>query len=522
MATPLAPLRGPGGGLLRGRTGRAVRNHAGNAAAPPAVPGPGLLDTARLLEWQGSENEDDRIALPRDWTLTVNGPQHRVAFVRHALAWHMRPAGLFPEWQPAVVRVQRVYRKGTTGGLQRVLVLETERNTNAIRAGDKAWLYLVGPDFAPKAGGGSAATSLDLGGASLALKSLLTVTGCTPSPAAPATGPARVEITYPADLPAVDWTPPAYAPDPGLPSLLETRLLLVHHSFWADEATKRARTQVAAGLDALRFGVLPAGGSVVVAGLRRLPRGTDWTGFANATDQTLAWDLYAKEQAGLAEVLGGTDTLRLAVELEDAPSAPWTDEVARADTDLPDPAAAIGLRRALVERMMPAARAAWGNARTLVAKAGGGGSLARILDWDIDNDATWGGLPNLLGNRDASHSFAPADPVTGRILSYEARADCDRHADVLVSVATAWRMKGSIVVGFGAPNTELAVSRGLALGRLHTACAARGIPVAYRDMADVPFAAAAIYGDVPGAEGVPVQALDPALRQLCGRSGRSS
>lgn len=516
----MAILSANGVPLRRG--GTIVRNHAGNIAAPPIVTPPEdlLFDLAALTEWPLSNNQFDNLAQSRDWQATLNGPQHRYSGVRYQPTWLSKNRDAFPAWQPAMNRVDRVYRKGATGGLQRVLVFECEHNTNQIKAGDQGWFYAVGGISSdPFEGGVDPAASLDLGGFSLPLKQKLTITGSTPSPDDPAASKSYVEVTFGQDLPAIDFTPPQYEPYDWAAGYTEPVLIFVHHSFYADASTRRLRYPLSWHLDILKFDVLGAGGAVVVGGLQRLPTWSCWTTFANAAgDLALIFDLYRQEQEGLAYHFGDTDPLRLANELENEPVLDWTDAAVQANSGQVD---AIGLRTSLLEYMYPMARTAWGPDRTMIVKAGGFGGLDGIWDWDIDNDATWGGANNILGNHNYDDTYAPHVDRNGRQLWYRDRADCDYHAGVVADRASMWKLRGAIMTEWSSPNTLADDVRGGDIGRLHTALAARGIPVCYWDLTGDQFGFAWFYNDVPGSEGKTVQAIIPELRDFCGRAGRS-
>ena len=514
------------GGTVAARRGAILRNHGGNLAAPVVVQPERPFDLERLLEFPLTNNQFDNLGIARDWHATLNGPLHRYSGVRYQPTWFgqnadvSRPGGTaYPQWQCASARVYRAYRKGASGGDQRVLRLEIEHNTNRIRSGDQGWLYMLDG----YAGSASGASSLDLGGFSLPLKSKLTVTGSEPSPDDPIDSRAYVDITFPNDLPNINYSPPTFRPHDWAPDYTEPQLIFVHHSFYADALTKRLRYPLSWHLDILKLDVLDNGGSVVVGGLQRLPVWSCWTTFANFVgNHDLVFDLYKQEQEGLANHFGDTDPGRLCNELENEAVAGWTDDKARSEQNYANPQAAIGLRKSLLEYMYPMSRAAWGKDRTLIVKGPSFGSVDRVRDWDIDVAATWPGDRVLLGNHNYAGSFAPKIVPDGRQFWYQSRADADEHARQLVDRAAAMHMDGAIMTEWSSPNTTATAERGREIGMLHTALAAKGVPVAYWDLVGDLFGFAWAYNDVPGSEGKTVQAVVPELRQYCGRAGRTS
>lgn len=531
-AAPFVTLKNPATGNAIRNRGRPVRNHGGNVSAGSVSSG-ARFDLARLVEWPGTDNGPENLTLYRDWNATLNGPQHRYSFARAQLDWHMPLAGYRPAWQPAFNRVNRVWRKGASGGLQRILVVTMEVNTNAIRPGDQCWFYHLWGTGTYE-GSVSTAASIDVyPGFPLRLRgtgALYTITACRPSPeGSPFEGAiSEIEITFTTDLPPVDFAPERWNPYPvTLPGHSESKLVFVHHSFYADATTKRLRAPIGGWADTIRNQVLRYGGSAVIGGSVNRPDWQCWTTLANQmNNHALVFALYQMEQVGLAETFGDLPTERLCSELEHAPHAPWTDDAARADTSLPNPLNAIGLRTSLFSHMMPIARSAWGANRSLVVKGTGGGGLEGLRSFDLAMQTAWPGTRVILGNRDLGGSWAPSIAPGERQIDYGVRADADAHASELQAKATAMGFDGAIMTGFSAPADLAPVPRGRQIGLTHTAMAAKGFPVCYRDFAGEPgsdpWGFAGLYTDVPGSTGTTVQAVQPGLRAYCGRAGRTT
>jgi len=488
---------------LRRGLGPVLKNHGPNIAAPAIVTPPAakLFDYSAKLDWPMTNNQFDNLGLSRDWYWTLNGTQHRYGGVRYQPTWQFKGRGAFPGWQPAIDRVDRVYRKGASGAALRTLVFEREHNTNQIRAGDTCWLYLVG-DFE---GSANPATSVDVGGFSLPLKKKLTVAACTPSPDNPADSKSYVEVTFTQDLPAVNYTPPALGTN-------DPKLLFVHHSFYADATTRRLRYPLSWHLDILKNDVLGNGGHVVVGGLQRIPTWACWTTWANYIgDYGLVFEQYRMEQEGLAYHFAGSDPTRLVNELENEAVLTWTPT-----TDQP-----LGLRQSLIDYMMPIARTAWGPDYTLIAKAGGFGGLNDIWAWDIDVAATFGDSNVLLGNHNYASNYAPRRRG-GNQLWYDDTSDCNYHMDSLKSIASTYKFKGAIITEYSAPNTDPVDLRGRFLGKFHSAATRAGIPLCYWDLVGDLFGCSWLGTNVPGAPATAnVQRIEPELWPYCGKAGIS-
>ena len=527
MAAPFVTLRNPRTGNLIRAGSRLLRNHGGNLTAPVIV-GQTRLDLSRLLEWPVTNNQYETFSRSRDWAQTLRGPLHRYSGVRIQPTWHLINAGAYTGWQPAMNRVKRIWRKGATGGLQRILVLTMEVNTNQIPVGDKCWFYHLA-ETGTFEGSMSKAADLEIyPGFRLRLRGtgdLYTITACRPSPVNSGYEGviSEVEITFPQDLPAIDFTPQQWNPHAWWPGHLESKLIFVHHSFYADASTKRLRYPLSWHFSILRDDVVKNGAAAIDGGIQRLPTWDCLTTMANKLDNHSLWfDLYRLEQEGKAEQLGDLDPALFATELENEAVEDWTDEAARSDTSLPDPAAAIGLRTSLLEYMIPIARAAWGPERTVIVKGTGFGGLDGVRQFDLNVASAFPGQRFLLGNHNYAGSFAPHISDGGRQLWYLSRADADEHARQLADKAAAMGFDGAIMTEWSSPNTTAATDRGKEIGMLHTALYAKGIPVCYWDLVPDLFGFADLYNDVPGSEGVTVQAVAPELRQYCGRANRTT
>src|SRR5690242_17287098 len=135
MATPGSPIRHGAKPLVH--SGRLVLNHGPNLTAPPIVSAGQPFDLTRMLTYSASNNQFDNFGFARDWAATINGTDWRKSGFRSQPTWQRILIGAYPYWQPAFQSVNRIYRKGTTNGDQRVLVLEMiDYNQNQIRVGD--------------------------------------------------------------------------------------------------------------------------------------------------------------------------------------------------------------------------------------------------------------------------------------------------------------------------------------------------------------------------------------------------
>jgi hypothetical protein len=172
--------------------------------------------------------------------------------------------------------------------------------------------------------------------------------------------------------------------------------------------------------------------------------------------------------------------------------------------------------------MIPIARTAWGPDRTQLIGGTGFKGLDGLRKFDINIPATFPGLRALLENHNYAGNYAPHISDGGRQLWYLSRADADEHAKQVSDKAAAMGFDGAIMGEWSSPNTTAAADRGREIGMLHTALSAKGIPCCYWDLVPDLFGFADLYNNVPGSEGVTVQAVFPELRAACGRAGRTT
>jgi hypothetical protein len=358
-------------------------------------------------------------------------------------------------------------------------------------------------------GGAVPDTSVNLGGFSMPLKQKMVCAGSAGAAANPLDSRSTVEVTFGQDLPAFDWTSPTMQVADWSPP--EPRLHLVHHSFYANVATRTMRHPLGWHRDIAKFDVLGNGGHMVLGGLQDIPTWRCWTKKANLIDQTLIWELYRMEQEGLAFEYGATDPRKLANELENEPVEDWTMA-----------APSIGFRQSLVDVMYPIARAAWGPERTMLIKGTSFGALDSLIsEWDLTNTSHFGGGNSFLCNHNfdgQTHRFGKAG---GEILWYDNYADCEWHVNVLKEKITTGGFKGGGLTEFGIANWHEASLRGRMWGKMETACYHAGLFNCGWDMTGDHYSAAYLYTDVPGAVGRLVQARDPLLRPFCGKAERS-
>lgn len=469
------------------------------------------VDGGAKLQWPLTNNQFDNMAarLPdgryRDWNATLNGPQHRYGGVRYYYSWWHTVYEWVPGWQPAARLVYRVYRKGSSGQALRTLVFECIHNTATIPLGDQVWFYLAGTSYEGEI---NTASTYDIGGYTLNLKQKMTVTGGSGSPDNPVDSRSFVEVTFGQDLPPINHTVPLNSPVGGGVSP-RPALILNHHSFYANAATRQLRYPFAWHFNILRNDVIPNGGHVVLGGAQGNPTWRDWTDLFNFIGP-LAYEMYALEQQGLAQEFGAIDPRRVLNELENESVREY----------LPSPGNPMGFRAALLDIMYPHARAAWGNTASFLVKPNQHGSLDGLWDWDVTNGMLGNGN-NFLGNHNYADSTPHQNSPTGRQLWYEDAADCQWHATRLSSVASTQGYKGAVVTEFSAPRAWAVDVRGKSIGRFHTYMTGRSIPVALWDLTGDQYGCAWLYDDVPGTEGKVVQAIIPELRPYCGRSGRS-
>lgn len=510
--------------------GRALNGPPGNVAAPAIVTPPsGMLfdymtaDGGAKAQFPLTNNQFENLTLQingryRDWNATLNNPQHRYGGVRAQPTWITQlfqnhnidgqwiTSTAYPSWQPAFRRVFRAYRKGASGQALRTLVFECEHNTARVPVGDTVWFYM-GTDWP---GGATADASVNLGGFSLPMKQKMACSGGAGAAETPIDSRSTVEVTFNQDLPAINWTSPTFQIADWSPP--EPRLHLVHHSFYADAATKAMRHPLGWHRDVLKFDVLRNGGHVVIGGLQDIPTWRCWTKKMNMIDRTLIAELYRMEQQGLAAEYGDTDPRKLANELENEPVEDWTMAAPN-----------IGFRDSLLNYLYPISRSAWGAERTLILKGSGFGSIDNLYsEWDLSNDTHFGTGLNLLGNHNYTDQAHVEGLNGGRQLWYDDFADCQLHASRLSDKVSAGAFKGGIVTEWSALNAYETALRGRMIGKFHTAMYRRGIPVTYWDLVGDAYAFSWLSETVPGAVGKLVQAVDEPLRPFCGRAERSS
>lgn len=511
--TPLVSGRGP------------LSNAPGNLAAPAIVQPPAALawdyasaEGGAKLQWPLTNNQFDGLVVhtgdgaQRDWAATLSGTQERYGGVRYYYAWTNidyqdlgeGPTLGYPDWQPAFREVYRVTRKGSSGQAARTLVFECMHNTLSIPAGDTVWFYMS-TDWS---GGVDPARSVNVGGFNLPLLGKLTCSGSTGSTGSWSSH-SFVEVTFDQDLPAVDWWSPTYVWEDWLAPL--PKLTLVHHSFYADARNKVLRYPYSWHYYVLRDEVLGNGGHLILGGYQGKPVWRDWTHLFNWMGD-LAVELYRMEKEALADFFGATDPRFVLEEMENEPVVDWLDNMSE---DKP-----LGTRRAIKEIMYPTSRTAWGPERSFLIKGTSFGSINSIRDeWDFDNDRDFGGGNNFVGNHNYDDQAKYPD---GRNLWYGAREDCDYHAGLLIDAVNRGKFKGGVMSEWGVPNWVADPERGQKHGRLHTAMAAAGIPMAYWDLTGDHYGCAWLYTDVPGKEGKKVQAIIPEMRPYTGRAGRTA
>lgn len=496
----------------------------GNVAAPAIVTPPaGLVwdyseaENGQKLQWPLTNNQFDAVTVKlngetRDWAATFSGTTERYGGMRYYYAWtNILPqntsAGLttaYPHWQPAFREVFRVRRKGTSGADLRTLVFDCMHNTATIPVGDTVWCYLNGSYN----GAVDPVRSVNIGGFNLPLFAKMRCSGSTASPDSPITSRSFVEVAFDQDLPAIDYTPPTYTAETWLPVL--PRLWLVHHSFYANAATKTLRKPYDWHFGILKNDVVANNGHLVLGGYQGIPVWRDWGHLFNWMGG-LAEELFAMEKQALADYWGGSDPRMVMDEFENEPVVQWKDAPG---TDKP-----LGFRRALLEIMYPTSRAAWGPERTLLIKGTGyGGADGLRLHFDLDNDRDFGGANNMVG----MHQYADqAHFPDNRIVWWGARSDCDYTAGILANARDAGKFKGAAMTEMGVSNTKAMPERAQHHGRMHTAMVAKGIPVAYWDWGGDHYAVSYLYRDVAGKEGKVVQALQADHRPYTGKSGRT-
>lgn len=501
----------------------------GNLAAPAIVTPPsGLVWDLTSAEggqknvWPASNQQFDGLVVrldgePCDWAATLSGTQERYSGIRYYHAFtNILPQNIwdgqndnltlaYPHWQPAFREVFRVTRKGASGQAARTLVFECMHNTAAIPVGDTCWLYL-NLDWN---GGVDPARSVSIQGFNLPLFAKVKCSGSTPSPDDPIYSRSFVEITFDQELPAIDWTPPYYTMETWLPQV--PRLWLVHHSFYADAATKTLRKPYDWHWSVLRHDILANNGHLVLGGYQGIPTWRCYTHLFNWMG-SLAEELFAMEKQALADQFGDTDPRMVADEMENEPVVQWLDAPG---TDKP-----LGFRRSLLEIMYPTARAAWGAERTLILKATSFGSINSLRDeWDLDNDVHFGGGNNII----ATHQYDDQAkwPGTDRTLWWDSKEDTDAYAGWLADAVSKWKFKAGGMTELGVGNWHESGLRGRMLGRMETSIHARGLFRCLWDKTGDYYSAAWLYRDVAGKEGKVTQALLPELRSYAGKAGRT-
>lgn len=489
----------------------------GNVAAPAIVTPPaGLLwdlmsaANASKSAYPLSNNQYDGIALRlggenRDWNATLNGPVHRYSGCRYYYAWLSIPVDSYPQWQPSWRRVWRVYRKGTSGQALRTLVFECEHNTAAVPTGDQVW-FVMNDTYN---GGLLPDAAWNIGGYSLSMKTKMACSGSTGSTDQPISSRSYVEVSFPQDLPAINYSPPLYKPESWAAD--EPRLWLVHHSFYANAATKTLRFPYSWHFEICKSDVVGNGGHLILGGLQGIPTWRCWTKLMNMCDAALVTELYRMEQQALADFFGATDPRRVMNELENEPVEDWV----RTDGK-------VGFRQNLLDVLYPTARSAWGAERTFLLKGTSYGSINSLRDqWDLDNDAHFGGGSNMLGNH--NYNGQPRWPNSSRELWWDHYPDCQQHATWLHDAITRGHFKGGGMSELGVSNAVTPIdSRGRMLGKMHTAMHERNLFVAYWGLTGDHYNCSYLYRDVEGANGALVEAVWPELRPYAGKAGRSS
>lgn len=519
----MSVLRSPGGGVLVSGRGP-LGNAPGNVAAPAIVQPPaGLLwdysttEGGAKLAWPLTNNQFDNLVAKvdgqeRDWAATLSGAQERYGGVRYYYAWTNILAqdwdGLttaYPAWQPAFREVFRVYRKGGSGQAVRTLVFECIHNTAAVPIGDTVWCYLTA-DFH---GGVNPATSVNIQGWNLPLFNKMRCTGSTASPDWPYASRSTVEVEFSSDLPPIDWTPPTYEPETWLPPV--PMLYLVHHSFYADAAAKKLRAPYDWHWQLLKDQVLANGGHVVLGGYQGIPTWRCWTHLFNYFGE-LGVELYRMEKQALADFFGSTDPRKVLEELENEPVFDWLDGTNHDNK--------LGFRRSLLEIMYPIARGAWGVERSFLLKGTSFGSINSLRDvWDLTNEGHFGSGSNFIGNHNYDDQAKYPD---NRNLWYGSTEDCNYHAGLLKDTINRGKFKGGCMTEWGVPSWVAQPERAQKHGRLHTAMAKQGIPVAYWDLTGDAYGCSWLYRDVAGKEGKLVQAMNGDFRAYSGKAGRTT
>lgn len=497
-----------------------LRPHSGNVYAPAIVTPPSeqlwsyTADTQKL-QWPLTNNQFDNIVARsngqlRDWFWTMNGPQHRFGGIRYYWSWLHKGENAYPHWQPAVRKVYNVRRKGTTGVDAQTLVYTCSLNTANIPVGDQVWFLLEDMGYH---GNIAPQSTLDIGGYTLNLRQKMSVSRSVASPTGSfdhTTVRSTIEVITGSALPAINYTPPADIWG-------EPQLRLIHHSFYANAATKTLRHPYD-----WHFGILkdeiaaaPTLGHVVLGGLQGIPTWRCWTHLFTMGGP-LFQELYALECQGLADYFGATDPRYVMYELENEPVYAWNGDAGfQADYGRNIP-----LRTSLRDIMYPAARTAWGANRSILIKGGGFGGLDALRDEFNLTNADFGGGANFLGN----HNYADSAPHLGpggRQLWYDDGSDARYHADILATKASNGGFKGAAITEFSAPGFWPADQRGRHIGKMHSAAAGRSIAFTHWDLTGDHYSHSWLYSDVPGSEGRLVQQIIPEMRPYCGRSGRS-
>lgn len=356
-ATGLLPMKTGGGSPLQ----PSPTNSVGPTSPPIITPPSGFnfdMATGTKRGWPGSNNQFDNYRQTREWNYNFADLGEGFAGIRWQPTW-FDVNGFVGWWQPAGGDVNRIQRKGPTGQDSRTLVLNCSPNSLTIPVGEPVVLWENYGEY-----DNPLTTAFNLNGYNMPVRSKMTVTGGSGSPAYDTVNPRVIEVDAGTALPAIDFTPPRWTSGGFNRSTIQHR----HWRFLANTATNEMRFPMNEFSQRTVTDVIGNGGYAMLGGDQFQPTGADWTQMYAHFGATLTTELFRLECEGLAAAMGNTDPNRLAVELENEPTSEWHN------------AGGTGYGDLLASTWYPIARAAWGPERTIVVKANGFGHLNNLID----------------------------------------------------------------------------------------------------------------------------------------------
>lgn len=458
---------------------------------PVAVPGDPLKFLSGISKGKpGIVDPNDSMARRRDWDHAYINGREGFHGVRWSPSW-IRTDTNAADWQPAGADIYRIRRKGAAGADQQTLVLTTSPNSQVIPNGESVVIWEAANDTTV-----AAATTFNLIGYNLPLKSKLAVSACTPSEEFDTSGRRIIEINVGVNLPSIDYLPPFFNSENGVQ---KSTLQLRHWEFYADATNKIHRRPLPLFFKNSKI-IAESGGAVILGGNYWSPSTYDWTRDYINFGATLTEELFRKECKSLAEEFGNTNPRLLAVELEHSPTAPWADV-----------GTTPGYGTLLRDVWYPIARQEWGQERTLIVK--GSGTVNAIL-----TEFNWS-PPKDERAHFALHVTDSGITGPGGAIDFSNIGQSDWLADALATKIRTLGFSGGGITSLRITPPQDTITKAKKLGRVLTSMSNKDLYTYYYAQINSDPATTHSVANIYNIDGFDIEALYPEMRHYASKAG---